>query len=91
MGFGKLWDSWGGQMRVFWNSYMVAPWDNWSLGLTTVALCTPSNQPPTTATGRPQIPQMQRGSVEAPAGDRRQITTATVENSKSTVDPSGLP
>ena len=43
---GKVWDSWGTtwNMRSLWNEYMVAPWDNWSIGLFDCMLCTPSQQ-----------------------------------------------
>jgi hypothetical protein len=42
---GKIWDKWGGDvMNTFWNSYCVAPWKNWSVGLFDCVLCTPSQQ-----------------------------------------------
>ena len=42
--FGKLWDTWGTQMNTFWDSYCVAPWDCWSIGLFECPMCTPSQQ-----------------------------------------------
>ena len=42
--YGDVWDSWGHQMDVFWDSYCRAPWDNWSVGLFQCMLCTPSQQ-----------------------------------------------
>ena len=41
---GKVWDKWGQQMRPFWNSYCVDPWDCWSIGDFGCMLCTPSQQ-----------------------------------------------
>eukprot|EP00966_Prymnesium_polylepis_P084095 1946501-Prymnesium_polylepis.2 len=43
---GKVWDSWGRKWNLssFWDEYIVAPWDNWSIGLFDCMLCTPSQQ-----------------------------------------------
>ena len=43
---GKVWDSWGPKLNLssFWDEYVVAPWDNWSIGLFDCMLCTPSQQ-----------------------------------------------
>ena len=65
---GEVWDSWGHQMDVFWNSYCVAPWDNWTMAsCTEVPLCTPSQNTQeswhnTLLTNK--IPNMFRGSTE---------------------------
>ena len=65
---GAEWDRWnrGKEMKTFWNSYCVAPWDNWSVGLFDCRLCTPSQQ--TQETWHKQllltkIPAMFRGST----------------------------
>ena len=64
---GDLWDSWGRQMDVFWNSYCVKGWDNWSIGLFDCMLCTPSQQAQESWHKQlllSKIPGMIRGSTE---------------------------
>ena len=65
--FGELWDKWGKQMDVFWNSYCQNGWDCWTIGLFDCMLCTPSQQ--TQESWHKQlllskIPGMMRGSTE---------------------------
>ena len=66
-GFGELWDSWGNQMDVFWNSYVCGGWDNWSIGLFECRLCTPSQQAQESwhkLLLQTRIPGMFKGSTE---------------------------
>ena len=67
--YGKVWDSWGHQMDVFWSSYCKkgGGWDVWSVGLFDCMLCTPSQQ--TQESWHKQlsvskIPGMFKGSTE---------------------------
>ena len=66
---GRVWDSWGNKwnMRSLWNEYMVAPWDNWSIGLFDCMLCTPSQQAHESwhkQIMQSRIPGMFKGSTE---------------------------
>ena len=51
MEYGVMWDEWGHEMDVFWDSHCRpgkdgpnSGWDNWSIGCFDCVLCTPSQQ-----------------------------------------------
>ena len=63
----QVWDKWGKTLDKFWDSYCVAPYDNWSIGDFECMLCTPSQQSTESwhkELSLSKIPGLFRGSTE---------------------------